>query len=215
MIDSYKDLTINKYIQIRKVLQEDGGELNIQTNIIAILNDMTVDEVLALKLDTYHELVMKSAFLMNRPEVTPKAPDKIIINGRECHVTKNVRKLTTAQYIDYQTITALPNSDDMIANVLACFIVPKGFKYGDGYEVDEIANWLGENMSIIDAFNICFFFRKKYLNSISFMLRYLELRTRMMKRTVKNQEAREKMTEAIAKMKELQTALLENGAGWQ
>lgn len=215
MIDNYKDLTIKKYLEIRKILQEDGGELNIQTRIVAVLNDMDVDDVLNLKLDRYHELVVRSGFLMNKPEVSAKAPDRLVLGGQEFIITKNTRKLTTAQYIDYQTITSMQNADDMLPNVLACFIIPKGKTYGDGYEVDDVANLISEHMSIVDALNICFFFRKRYLNSISYTLRYLELQMRMMKRKEKNQEARMKLEEAIAKMKELQNALLKSGDGWQ
>lgn len=213
MITSYKDLTVNKYQEIRKILEEDGGELNIQTNIISALSGMDVDSILNLSLDKYHEYVQKTAFLMDKPAVNGKIPDKLMVNGKECHITKNVVKLTAAQYIDYQTFTSRKDYEKYLANILACFIVPKGMKYGDGYDVDEIVTWIGENLSIVDAMNICFFFRKKYLKLIRLTLTFLDLRMRAMKRKTKNKEAKEKMEELGKLMKSYRKLLEESGDG--
>ena len=213
MITSYKELTINKYLEIRKILEEDGGELNIQSRIIACLADMDLDDVLNLKLTKYNEYVQKTAFLMKKPELTGKVPDKLNINGVECYVTKDVNKITASQYIDYQTITSLPDQEKYLANVLACFIVPKDRTYADGYDTGDIAQWIGDNLSIEDAMNICFFFRKKYLNSIKLTLAYLELTMKRMKRKEKDPQVKEKLKELTSRMEEYRIRLLESGDG--
>lgn len=215
MIKSYKELTIKKYQEIRNILEEDGGELNVQANIIACLSGMDVEDVMNLSLTRYNELAQNTAFLMDKPNVTGKVPDKLIINGKECIITTNVNKLTAGQYIDYQTLIAMPNQEKYLANILACFIVPKNHDYSNGYDTDEIARWLSENMSILDAMNICFFFRKKYLNSIKITLTYLELQMRLMKMRAKTKELKEKMVELNDKLKEYRKALENVGAGWQ
>ena len=213
MITNYKELTINKYQDIRNILKEDGGELNIQARIVALLNDMTLDEVLNLSLTKYNELVQGSAFLMEKPKLDGRIPSKLIINGRECYITKNVNKLTTGQYIDYQSYIAADDQEKYLANVLACFIVPKGCNYGDGYDTDEIAQWLGENLSIQDAMNICFFFRKKYLASIKLTLTCLELSMKRLKRKEKDPQAKEKLTELTKMMTKYRTLLQKSGDG--
>ena len=106
MIQSYKDLSINKYIEILKILKEDGGELNIQARILACLTDTDLDSILNLTLSKYNELVVKSAFLMEQPKFDGKVPNKLVIGDREFYITKDTRKLTAAQYIDYQTWTS-------------------------------------------------------------------------------------------------------------
>lgn len=215
MITSYKDLTIKKYQEIRDILENDGGELNIQASIIACLCDMDVDSVYELNLTKYHELANNTAFLMNKPVIDGKVPSKIIINGKEYVLTTKVNKLTAGQYIDYQTLTAMPNQEKYLANILACFIVPKGCKYGEGYDTDELVNWITNNMSIQDAMNICFFFRKKYLKSIKLTLTYLELQMRMMKWKMKTEETKEKMKEVTKLLKQYRILLEESGAGSQ
>lgn len=213
MITNYKQLTINKYQEIREILKDDGGELNIQARIVALLNDMDVDTVLNLSLTKYNELVRGTAFLMEKPKLDGRIPSKLNINGRECIITKNVNKLTTGQYIDYQSYISAEDQEKYLANVMACFIVPKGHTYGDGYDTDEIAQWLGENLSIQDAMNICFFFRKKYLASIRLTVTCLELTMKRLKRKEKNPEVKEKLKELTEKIAEYRTLLLRSGDG--
>lgn len=213
MIESYKDLNIKKYQEIREILKEDGGELNIQSRIIACLMGVDVDTILNLSLTKYNELVQKTAFLMNKPKVSANVPSKIVINGKEYTLCKNVDKLTASQYIDYQTYIAEKDSEKYLANIIACFLVPKGKKYADGYDVLEVANELSEHLSIQTAMDICFFFRKKYLNSIKLTLTYLDLRLRMMRIRTKNPEVKEKMRKVKEMMKEYRTRLENAGDG--
>ncbi len=214
MITSYKELSINKYLEIRDILEEDGGELNIQANIIAVLTGMNVDDVLNLSLTKYNEYVQKTAFLLKKPDINKRIPNKLNINGRECYITTNVNKLTAGQYIDYETLINMKNYEKYIANILACFIVPKGKTYGDGYDTDEIVQWIGENLSIQDAMNICFFFRKKSLNSIKLTVTYLEIQMWLMSRKMKKHpEVKAKMEEVKKKLKTYRQDLQRNGDG--
>ena len=213
MITDYKNLTINKYLEIKDILNDDGGELNIQSRIISCLADMDLDDVLNLSLTRYNELAQKTAFLMEKPKLTGRIPNKLNINGRECTITKNVNKLTAAQYIDYQTLTAQEDSDKYIAAVIACFIVPVGFTYGDGYDVQEIAEWLGDNLSILDALNVCFFFRKIYLDLIKRTLVYLELRMRMIRTKKETPEIQMKMKELKKMIHQYRMIIQESGDG--
>ena len=214
MITNYSQLTINKYQDIRNILEEDGGELNIQARIIACLNDMDEDTVFNLSLSKYSELAQQTAFLMEKPKLDGRFPSRIIVNGKECHLVTNVSKLTAGQYIDYQSYISLPDQEKYLANILACFFIPKGCQYGEGYDTDEIAKWIGDNLSIKDAMNICFFFRKKYLRSIKRMLTYLESQMTVIRWKVKDPTMKEKMKEISRKMEEYQTLLENVGAGY-
>lgn len=213
MITSYKELTINKYQEIREILQEDGGELNIQAGIIATLTGMSIDDVLNLTLSRYNEYAQKTAFLMSKPKLDGHIPSKLNINGRECVITKDIKKLTAAQYIDYQTLTGMQEQEKYLANILACFIVPQGCKYNDGYDNGEIIKWIGENLSIVDGLNICFFFRKKYMSSIKFTITYLELTMKRLARKEKDPEIQEKMKELNKMLTEYRKLLQQSGDG--
>lgn len=213
MITSYKELTISKYKELRKILDEPRGELDLQANVIAVLCDMSVEDVYALPLTKYEDLVRKTAFIINKPQLNGRIPDKVKIGEMVCEFTKNTNKLTAGQYIDYQTYVSKPEKEQDIAAILSCFLVPKGMKYCDGYDVVEIISWLNEHMSMYDALNVCFFFRKKSLKSIKRSLIYLESMMRVMRRKEKNQEAMEKMEIAIKDLQALRKSLQESGDG--
>ena len=218
MIETYKELTIKKYNELRKVLAEPMGELDLQANVISVLTDMSVNDVYNLPLTKYQELVEKTAFILAKPNLDGKIPDKIVITTStgeklECRVVKDINKITAAQYIDYQTLAAKPDKEQNIAAILACFIVPKGMKYCDGYDVADVITWLNEHMNMYDALNICFFFRKKYLRSIKATLVYLRVIMKMMRKKEKNQEVRMKIQEAETQLQTLYQTLQDNGDG--
>ena len=71
MIKSYDELTINKYLELQAMLEEEWNELELQVHLIAILSDMTDDEVLNLSLDDYQEKVRQTSFLLEKQKYFP------------------------------------------------------------------------------------------------------------------------------------------------
>lgn len=210
MITSYKELPINKYLELKALLDEEYEALDLQVKLVAILDDKTEDEILNMNINDYHALVQKTEFLMNKPEPVKRIPNSIVINGKKYVITKDVSKFTTAQYIDYQTLTAKEDREKFMSFILACFFIPEGHKYNDGYLVDDVAREIGEFVSIQDAINVCFFFQRKYLNLINDSLIYLDWKTKRMMRKTKNNQEKEMLMAARAKMQELR-GLVQNG----
>ena len=50
--------------------------------------------------------------------------------------------------------------------IMACFMVPKGKKYGE-YDIDDVVKELNEYFSIVDAETIMFFFAESYQKLIT------------------------------------------------
>lgn len=203
MISSYNELSINKYQEIKEILKDEYEPLDLQVKLVSILDDKNEDEVMNMNINDYHELVQKTDFLMKPPEPVKKVPNKIVINGKKYDISKDVSRFTTAQYIDYQTLTAKEDREKYLPYILACFLVPEGHKYNDGYLVDEVAKEIGENVSIQEAMNVCFFFQLKYLNLINDFLIYSDWKTKRMMRKTKDQKMKDSLMEARTKMKEL------------
>ena len=127
MITSYKELTVNKYLQIKELEFNEEDALAYQCRLLAILDDKTEDEILALPLSEYHKLVSGSAFLLEKPKINGKVPKKIIFGGVKYTVCTDIPKLNVAQYVDYQNMLSMDN-DKYIPNIIACFLVPEGHK---------------------------------------------------------------------------------------
>ena len=208
MINNYKDLTLEKYIELYELDIQGLTELDIQSNIIAILSDLTVDEVLDLPIPQYKKLAQQTAFMTVPPQVKQRKISKIIINGKNFKVLDKIEDMTTGQYIDYQTY--LQNNEvKMLPYLLSCLIIPEGEKYGDSNAVEDL-----KQMTVEEALTISNFFTNKSRTLIKTTLRYLEWKMKKNMKKVKDETVKQKMMEAIQKLHLLQS-LLKDGDGFQ
>lgn len=207
MINNYKDLTLEKYIELYELDIHGMEEIDIQSNIIAILSDMTVDEILDLPIPQYKKLAQQTAFLTTQPQVKARKISKIYINGKEYNVLDKIEKMTTGQYIDYQTYLK-KNDIKMLPYILSCLIIPKDEKYGDTDTIEQI-----KQMTVEEALTISNFFMNKSLTLIKGIVHYLEYMMKRKMKKVKEETMKQQMTEAIQKLHSLQN-LLKNGVGY-
>ena len=208
---TYKDINIKKYLELKKVLDDTDDLLRVQSQLIAIVNDMTEEEVLNLPLSEYTKKVHTIDFLTEVPKISNRTPKKLNLNGRKYEVITDVRKLSAGQYIDFQTLMQSENVDDYLPNLLACFIMPENENYGD-YDVMVVADEISEYLDIESAFSLMRFFQSASSLLISNTLSYLVRRMKKLLRETKDAQTKEKIQEAITQMKELQ-GLFKNGIG--
>ena len=202
MITSYKDLTLEKYLALRDIdlMQE---EIDIQTEMLAILNDCTTDEILNLKLDEYHKLVGQMAFLAEEPKPISKVPKEIVVNGKKYSVLRNAKEMSAGQFIDYQNyIKDINTTEKNLPLLLTCFCIPKGQKYGD-YDFVEASNDM-KQLPIEIVLGLASFFFRQSQKLINSTLTYLDWTVKRMSRKEKNKETKEKMMEAREKLRLLQ-----------
>ena len=207
MINNYKDLTLEKYIELYELDINGMEEIDIQSNIISILSDMTVDEILDLPIPQYKKLAQQTAFLTAQPQVKPRKINNIKINNKEFIVVENINRMTTGQYIDYQTYLK-KNDVKMLPYILSTLIIPKGEKYGDTDTIDDM-----KQIKVEEALTISNFFMNKSLTLIKGTLRYLEYMMKRKMKKVKEETMKQQMTEAIQKLHSLQNSL-KNGVGY-
>lgn len=205
MIDNYNDLTIGKYQEIQAVLNGnvvDEYATNIQ--LVSILSDMTEDEVGNLGLTDYKKLNEKLVFLTEMP-VQKMVADKYKIGGFELETMLAVDNMTVSQYVDYQTFIKDP--DKYLVELLSIFLIPKGKKYNEGYDIIEVQKAIRDNLSIVDATALSAFFLLWYQSLTKATLTFLIKKLKRMKRKMKNQEEIVKMEEAIANLENVGVGL--------
>lgn len=200
MIDNYNKLTIGKYLEVKELLSEDMDALEQQASLIAVLNDMDAEDVLDLPLGTYNKLLQSLGFLMELPKPRQAPPTKYKIDGIEYDVMLNIQDMTIAQYIDYQTF--LKDGDKYIVELLSVFIIPRGHKYNDGYDIADVQKKIREKLSIIDAVTLSAFFLSISQALISSTVRYSIKRMKRLMRKEKNLEMKKKYQEAIAHLEQ-------------
>ena len=207
MIDNYRDLTIDKYIELYDLDINGMEEIDIQATIISILADMTIDEVLDLPISQYKKLASKTAFMTTPPQVKQRKITKVIIEGKEFKVLDSIDKMKTGQYIDYQTYIS-KGDVKMLPYILSCLVIPKGENYGDSDTVEYM-----KQMSVEEALTISNFFMNKSRTLTKATLRYLEWMMKMKMKKTKDETLKMKMMEAIQNLHSLQSSL-KNGDGF-
>lgn len=213
MIDSYNKLTLAKYQELYSIEWSEMNEIDIQANMIAILNDMSVDEVMDLPINEYKKMVQSTVFLTKEPVINKRIPNKLKLNDAEYEIIKQVKDMTAGQYIDYQQYLSFNDLDKYLPHILSCFIIPKGKKYGD-YDIELTIKEIAEYLTVEEALNIAGFFMKQFRSLTKATLFSLEWKMKRMAKKEKNETMKEKMMEAVKALRTLRN-IIKNGDGFQ
>ena len=196
IIDNYRDLPIGKYLDILELSKDESVDaLEQQVKTISILTGLTEDDVLALPIMQYKELAGKTKFLENGYDGKLQVAKSYGLGGMELIPVKDFAKITTAQYVDYQTFSK--EGDKYLVETLSTLMIPKGKKYNEGYEIADVHKAIRENLSVADVLSLSAFFLGKWVKSIK------DLQTYSIKEIQKipNKEMRKKL------MRQMQEAL--------
>lgn len=208
---SWNDISINTFNKLKdiKINSNDSIEL-LDSNItlLSILCDVDEDTIADLTTSEFSTLLSQTTFLKDMPKV--KIQEYYKINGKEYQVFLSMKNMTVSQYIDFQTF--YKEQDKYFKELLACFIIPKGKKYGEDYDVQEVIDDIGNHLSIVDANSILFFFVLLYQSLTKAMLTYSIQQMKKAKRKM-NKEEKEKIDLAIEEVKRVKN-LVENGYGY-
>lgn len=208
---SWNDISINTFNKLKeiKINSNDSIEL-LDSNIalLSILCDVDEDTIASLTTSEFSTLLSQTTFLSTLPKV--KIQDTYTINGNKYEVFLTLKDMSVAQYIDFQTF--YKDQDKYYKELLACFLIPKGKKYGDGYDIQKVIDDIGNHLSIVDANSILFFFVLLYQSLTKATLTY-SIRQMKKARKKMNKEEQEKIDLAIAETKRAMT-LVGNGYGY-
>jgi hypothetical protein len=197
IIDNYRKLSIGKYLQIVDLCNTEMDEIDRKVRIVGILTGLTDDEVLSLPLPEFTECCAKAQFLDKQcPEnLIPSVSKSYPVGGFVLVPVTDMRKVTAAQYIDFQTFSK--DREKYIVEMLSCFLIPKGCEYNDGYDILDVHNAIKEEMSVAEVLAVLAFFFKSWTLSLRNTLTYSE----RMAGKVKDKTKRKKVMEAIAEIR--------------
>lgn len=209
---NWQQITIEIYDKIRDLdvdIKSEEEALDVNVKLLSILCDVSEDEIINLPLTEFTILVGKTDFLKEMPKYTVEQYYEIG-KGRVYEVQMNLREMTTAQFIDFQTL--IKNQEKNTANILACFMLPKGKKYAEDYDVIEVAEYLYKNMSIATARSVMFFFILQYQTLQKVMLNYSIKELKKSLKREKNEEMKMKLEEALHQLMQVKH-LISTGVG--
>lgn len=201
------DLPLAKYLKTLEIFNDASlSDLDKNIEILAIYADTTVDSILKLRPDVVEEYfaAMSNSISSYKPS-NSKRPKKIKINDQVYTINYNIGKLNMAQYIDFQQIIVKKNYLENLPALLSIFIIPKGHKYNDDYDIIELRNILENNITLDEALSIIFFSKMKSISLIKLKLLYYRSMLKIMRWTTKD-----KQTKEMLRMTENQLSILES-----
>ena len=196
IIDNYRNLPVGKWLEILELSKDENVDaLEQQVKTISILTGLTEDEVLDLPIVEYRELASKTKFLEKEYDGKLQIAKSYGLNGMELIPVKDFNKITTAQYVDYQTFSE--EGDMYLVQTLSTLLVPKGKKYNDGYDMDAVQQAIRDNLSVADVLSLYAFFLTKWVKSIKDSQTYLDKEIKK----IPNRLMREKLMRQVQEMR--------------
>ena len=216
MIKSYKELPIGLYFKLQALILSEPDEMEWKVPALALLTGRSEDDILNAPLAEFAALARQAAFLSTPPE-TERVKSSYKAGPFELVPTLDTQKVTTAQYVDFQTFCKETDDERRVVAVLSCLMVPKGFKYCDGYDPAAVRDAIRDYVTVVDALSLYGFFFEKLLTSMHRSLTYSEKllqRIRKMPPTPQRERMIQRAEKQIAEIRAQGTSL-RNGDGLQ
>ena len=181
---TWNNITYRQLLDIREASNiEDENE-----RVYGIMAAIFGEDVLDLPLKEFNEKCKELQFLQ-KPVPNDLHVKNIKVNGREYYFDGLLGKITTAQYIDFQNYQK--NEDEQ--KIFSVFIIPKGHKYNDGYDMDQVFNDILD-VPVPILFSASFFFIRQFELFIKIFRRYS---IKQMKKTGLPKEVMENLEKVV------------------
>lgn len=200
MINNWKDLSIKKYNQILNV-DENLTPIEKDIEYISILSDTPTSELYMKSIEELNELRGELSFLEQK-YVTSNSPiKKIQLNDWHLNVTQNINKMSVSQYVDFNM--NLQEEKMNTAMMLACFLIPEGKRYNDGYDMVQLISDIEEHVNMQLANDLAFFLLRKSQRLIKVKVESLLLWMRVKKILTKNKTLKRLLSQKIQSIRGL------------
>lgn len=160
--NSWESITLNEFQQLVQISGADIPEHYRMTHLISILTGWDIDEIEKLPIRIFTQLKDALDFMNTEPD-SIKHKNEYEVNGHKYIVKAEVDKILTAQFLDYTTYST--ENPQSLIKLASCFLVPEGHTYGDGYDVKQVWNDIGD-MSFLDVKALAFFLQLQYATYI-------------------------------------------------
>lgn len=151
MIDNWRDLKVGQFLQLLDIDENDEDRV---FQMVAILNNESIDQTLDRQLADVKADIAKLEFLNEKPKVV-RAKGKYKLGDTTYVLMSEPAEVTLAQYIDFGNTS---KETKHIAEILSIVLIPEGHEYGQGYKFDKVVQDIETYMGFEDANAISAFF---------------------------------------------------------
>lgn len=200
----WSDITLKNYQDLMFFLSTREKMTDLDRNL-EIYRILTGEDISNLELDRIKDKLDELAFLNKTYEA--RVPNtEYVIDGKKYTVQLNLNKMTAGQYIDFQNLYKEYNKN--LKYLVMCFLIPKGKKYAEDYDVLELGDYLYDKIPITIVSDVMFFFAKQLevLTKIT-----LTSSIKMLKKQIKKEKDPEKKQALQKVLDSLQNGALSSG----
>ena len=160
MKKSWRDVTIYEYFNLVDRLSDEGlTEYEREVILVSFVMGVTEDKVWDMTIGEFKANQLNTAFMKEFNVERDCNFKAISIDGEKYDVCTDLHNFTVAQYIDFQTFYAQRKDNaNILASLLACFIIPRGHSYAEGYDVNDLKLKIINGLDILTAEELLFFF---------------------------------------------------------
>ena len=167
--DKWSDVTIAEYERIVYIINSTDDEIERLTGVISVLSGVDENEIADMPIAEIAKIGQKLDFL-NSFDFNKNATYKSLVIDGETLVL-STKNMSVAQYVDFQATWSADTKD--LARIISICYVPKGKKYNQDYDIEELIKKIRNNVSIDKANSIGFFLLKKLNKLTNFTVRFL------------------------------------------
>lgn len=184
MKKSWRDVTIYEYFNLVDRLSDEGlTEYEREVILVSFVMGVAEDKVWDMTIGEFKANQLNTAFMKEFNVARDCNFKTISIDGEKFDVCTDLHNFTVAQYIDFQTFYAQRKDNaNILASLLACFIIPRGHGYAEGYDVNDLKLKIINGLDILTAEELLFFFLKRYLLSMRATANYFNWAIHRLKR---------------------------------
>ena len=154
MIDNYESMPYVTFKRLLAACETAEDDTQRTVSVLSVLTGKTEDEILNLPLTEYGRLAQIARFLGDPPQNVP-VRSEYKLGDFTLEPTLKMKNMTAGQFIDFQEYV---KNEEKEFELLSCLLIPKGCKYCDGYDVEDVQNALRQHLLTRDAIALKSFF---------------------------------------------------------
>lgn len=209
MITNWSEMPIGILERIKVIGELHRSDDEKTFMVAALLAGMDYEKFIELPLSEATELMSHIKFISTMPK-RKRVKKEYNIGTRTYTLFKDMTKITTAQYIDFQSIVT---TSENISEILGIALIPKGCEYGVGYDKEEIIDEIMDNLNVEEALGIVDFFTRRCERSMT--LQMLKAQATITTARIMSKGTEKKLLRATEKLINLKAKELRQGFGYR
>lgn len=183
--NSWADVTVNEYYKMLDIYNNSNlNEFEQKIAIYELLTGETIDDKMSMQ--QFNSAFDNYKFIQTAPPQDQYIENEYTIGGRKFKMCKKPHEITVNQFQDIDTICKGEPNDKQIHIFAAILFTPKGKEYGE-YDVNEMVEFMLNNLTMDIANNLVVFFSRFQINALNFCMENLQKEVKKeLKKEMKN-----------------------------